>query len=117
MHDGDGRRWTESKEGAAIARNIAAFLDCALDDVRHGRLERACRILTSHRLREQLAAAPKPLADPTMDVTQFVVARLHDRPPMFSAAEISLEALVELWDDAAPSIDGGPSRDGNESPE
>ena len=115
MHDGDGRLWTETEEGAAIARNIADVLDCALDEVRHGRIERACRILTSDILRERLAAAPKGLADPTVDVTRIVVARLHNRPPLFSAAEISLEALVRLWDDPG-SCNGGPSCDGRGSP-
>jgi hypothetical protein len=95
--DRPDRRWTDSEDGARIARNVAASLRGVLDDIHRGRFAQARRALSFELMRIEVYAVPARLADPTLEIAKRVQSHLRGKHPMTHAAQIELEALIDFW--------------------
>ena len=91
------RRWTDSEDGARIARNVAASLRAVLGDIHRNRFAQARRALSFELMRIEVYGVPARLADPTLEIAKRVQSHLGAKYPLTHAAQIELEGLIDFW--------------------
>ena len=91
------RRWTDSEDGAWIARNVATSLWSVLGDIHRNRFAQARRALGFALMRMEAYGVPRFLADPTLEIARRVQSHLGGSHPLTQAAQIELEALIDFW--------------------
>ena len=91
------RRWTDSEEGAQLARHVASALRAVLGDIQRHRFAQARRALGFEAMRIEIFGVPARLADPTLQIARRVQSHLGRKHPLTHAARIELEALIDFW--------------------
>jgi len=91
------RRWTDSEDGARLARNVATSLRHVLGDVHRHRYAQARRALGFELMRIEVYGVPSRLAKPTLEIARRVQSHLGAKHPLTHAAQIELEALIDFW--------------------
>jgi hypothetical protein len=94
MHNPD-RRWTDSEDGAQMARYVATSLWGVLGDIHRNRFVQARRALGFALMSVEAYGVPRFLADPTLEIARRVQSQLGGRNP--HAAKTELEALIDFW--------------------